>query len=271
MQNHKLWEKIILYILSFGLTIQLFFVFVICSVSVGVFQNKHILNSLEKTGYYSGVYDRVVSGAQDILLNRGVDITALEGVFRKKKVEGEVKDQASAMIRGNQMLKIDTEEIETRLEENIRKYLGESKRKSGSNQEKELKSLCQHVGNYYKETVHIPFIKYYLKYRSQYYSIIKTALFLLFGGIVILLSLLRKFIHYIAVSFLSASLMVVMVPAWLLGSGVYTHLGVSPKYFYDFLIYYLRGDLIAFLIVGCMGCVFSISLWTFNIKQAKKL
>jgi hypothetical protein len=204
-----------------------------------------------------------------------MDTSVLEGVITMDRVYIGAKNRIEAAIKGKSITQ-DTKELQDTLHENIIRYAQEHNLEVGLEQEKDIAMLSESVVKEFEKMMDFPFVTYYAKYKRMYQQIFWIAIVTLVslsGAMSAILLSMYRFKHqglrYVAYSMMSAVLMVIIVPFILLITRTYSKLNISPKYFYNFLVSYLKWDIEVFLYLGAIGLLIFAGL-VLLIREMKK-
>lgn len=253
-------------VLSYILSLVFFLLFVLIGIKAGVFNNNVILDRLNKSNYYHSIYETVLDNVESVLLPTGLNESVLNSVITMDMVYIGAKNTIEGTIRGEQVTQ-DTSGLENRLIKNIEDYAAENGIAYGTEQGQGLIKLSKDIAFEYTRMMDFPFINYYVKYRSIYdklFVILVPVLLVIAGFIIVMLLRMQRYKHravrYIEYSTLASTIMISLFPLYLLISGNYRKINVSPRYFYDFMVGYLKWDIEVFLYIGGIGLIISLSL-----------
>ena len=240
----------------------------------GVFNKTLILDSLNKTSYYNAIMDYTIDRAQSLAIPMGLQPEVFDNVFTLEETYAE----GNALIDANldeQDYIPNTSKVVDRLVANINTYLKEKNLTATSEQQANITTFANTIAGEYTKNLSIPYIKYYTSLRNMFSKLVYVGiplLLLLSAFAIFLLIKMQRWIHrslrFIAYSTLAASLMTAGLPVFLLITGSYKHLNVSPEYFYNFIVHYITESLYTFIIISLLLFVISIMLMT--IIQFKK-
>jgi hypothetical protein len=234
-------------------------IFLLIGIYAGVFNDSVILDRLHKSNYYQSIHKIITDNVESIILPTGLEVSVLEDVITMDAVYIGSKNTIEGALKGNIVVS-DTKAIENKLAENIKAYATEKGIVYGEEQEEGMASLCKAVAAEYSRMLDFPFIQYYTKYKAIYHKIFMVGVpsLLLMAAVIIgvLLGIQRfkhKGLRFVAYGLLASIIMITVLPMILLISGAYQKLNVSPRYFYDFMVSYLKWDITVFLYIGGVG------------------
>ena len=234
----------------------------------GAFNKTLILDSLNKTSYYHAIMDNTLDKAQSLAIPMGLQPEVFDNVFTLDETYAE----GNALIRANldeQDYIPKTSNAVDRLVSNINIYLTQNNLTVTSEQQENIVTFANVVSDEYAKNLSVPYIKYYTSLRNISLKLIYFGvplLLMLSAFAVFLLMKTQKWIHrslrFIAYSTLSASLMTAGFPIFLLVTGPYKHLNVTPEYFYNFIVHYITESLFTFVYISLLLFVISIAVIT---------
>jgi|GEM_PF-2571354 len=275
--NKKVMRRSISFVLSYLLTLIFAVLFILVGILAGVFNDSVILNHLQRSNYYQSIYTTIQNNAESVLLPTGIDISVLSDVITMDRVYIAAKNTIEAEIKGESVVQ-DTKRIKNQLKENILRFADEKELLLEAEQQVGVETLCEAVSTEYTKMLDFPFIKYYVQYKTTYQSLMRIGvpiLLLLATVIIVILLKLHKYQHqgvrYVAYSVLAASIMITIVPVLLLVSKAYQKLNVSPKYFYNFMVNYIRWDISVFVYIGGIGLAIFTGLLLYISILKKKI
>lgn len=267
-------KNIISGIIAFILAVSCTLVTVILVVYFGFFNTNNIITSFNKVEYYNKVMDHFNENAWDITIPMGLPQEVLDDVANIKKVSRDVKGSLTAGLDGTDYT-VDTSDLEAKLDQNVRTYFNQEGTDLNAEQEKVLSEYKATISAEYLSSVQIPLIKYfgYAKnlYKKVMFAGIPVCIILIVGAVTLLVKLRtwkHRSLRYITYSTLGTVLMTAGIPAALLISGIYKKVQLSPEYFYQFVMSYLKGGLMMFLYFALVWAIISV-LFMFLIKKMR--
>lgn len=126
-----------------------------CMISIGmisivfstVFNKDYIMQKLEETNFYSGIYELVKSNFENYIYQSGLDEEVLDDICTEEKIKQDIQIMLSNIYNGTNQ-KIDTTEIADKLNSNIEK-LGVKNRQN----ENAIQQFVTHICDEYTNTL----------------------------------------------------------------------------------------------------------------------
>lgn len=127
----------------------------ICMISIGmisivfstIFNKDYIMQKLEETNFYSGIYELVKSNFENYIYQSGLDEEVLDDICTEEKIKQDIQIMLSNIYNGTNQ-KIDTTEIANKLNGNIEK-LGVKNRQN----ENAIQQFVTHICDEYTNTL----------------------------------------------------------------------------------------------------------------------
>ena len=127
----------------------------ICMISIGmisivfstIFSKDYIMQKLEETNFYSGIYELVKSNFENYIYQSGLDEEVLDDICTEEKIKQDIQIMLSNIYNGTNQ-KIDTTEIANKLNCNIEK-LGVKNRQN----ENAIQQFVTHICDEYTNTL----------------------------------------------------------------------------------------------------------------------
>lgn len=127
----------------------------ICMISIGmisivfstIFSKNYIMQKLEETNFYSGIYELVKSNFENYIYQSGLDEEVLDDICTEEKIKQDIQIMLSNIYNGTNQ-KIDTTEIANKLNGNIEK-LGVKNRQN----ENAIQQFVTHICDEYTNTL----------------------------------------------------------------------------------------------------------------------
>lgn len=140
-------KKIILYILTFILSLGTF-----AMIALGIFSNtilnkKYVLDTLERNNYYERTYANIQEGINNYAMQSGLEQEIFENLYSREKITQDIY-QVVDSIYENKEVKINAEEIKEELDSRIYRVLEEHQKMP---EQKEKESI-QNLENVISET-----------------------------------------------------------------------------------------------------------------------
>lgn len=259
------YRKTVSYVLSFILSL-LLVLFTLCIVAqVSLFSESTFIGLLGND-YYQGVYDQIVSAAEDTTIPTGIDISVIDGVFTLEEVKKDVNGYISAAFNGEDYTP-DTEASDNRLYINVSEFLDNHDVTLLTDKKETINDYIAEVNAEYAEYARMPGLSLILRLRTKYQKIITIsgvillALSVIIGAIIIkLYRHPHRGMRYLAYASGGAALMSLCVPLWLLISRAYKGLNLSPQYFYDFILSYITNALVICIVAAAIWLLITVGI-----------
>ena len=161
----KIAKNILRYIITIILSLSIICLVLVNIASSTVLNENYILDKLEKTSYYSKIYEEAKSNFENYIYQSGLDESVLENVITQEKVENDTKKVISNIFNGLEET-VDTQEIKDKLNENIKASVGEL----NITQQKAVDTLIEKICGEYTDTIS------HFSYEKQIFNIYQQAL-----------------------------------------------------------------------------------------------
>lgn len=161
----KIAKNILRYIITIILSLSIICLVLVNIASSTVLNENYILDKLEKTSYYSKIYEEAKSNFENYIYQSGLDESVLENVITQEKVENDTKKVISNIFNGLEET-VDTQEIKDKLNENIKASVGEL----NITQQKAVDTLIEKICEEYTDTIS------HFSYEKQIFNIYQQAL-----------------------------------------------------------------------------------------------
>ncbi len=162
------FKKVARFFTELILTIFLVAFILINSVSSTIFSKSYVLAAIEKSDYYSKVYDSLYSNFENYIQQSGLEESVLKDIVSKEKLEKDTKQIINNIYDGFNE-EISTEEIKQNLQKNINKSL--NNRTLSSAEQKAIEEFINEICIEYKST--ISSFEYDKHINSAYKKIVK--------------------------------------------------------------------------------------------------
>lgn len=264
-------------VVAFILAIVLTLLTSLIAVYFGFFNTNNIIVSFNKVDYYNQVMKHFNENAWDITIPMGLPQDVLADIVNVNKLSRDVKGGLTAGLDKTDYT-VDTVDLEVNLDANVRAYFEKEGTQLDENQNKVLKEYTSTIASEYLNCVQIPLIKYFGYAKELYGKVIlagvSICVILAVAAITLLIKIRRwkhRGIRFITYAVLGTALMTSVVPAGILLSGVYEKVQLSPAYFYEFVMSYVKGGLMVFLYFAIIWSIMAILLMFITGKLRKKL
>ncbi len=255
---------------SFILTLLILILYLCLGFSFGVFNNQSVIKNLNKSNYYSEVYNQLDKDAKELISKAGFPVTVLEDVITFERVYVGGRNYVANTLSGNDA-DINTMNLREDLTHNIDTYLSEQGIRRTDEQNDGIDELISELEENYVSSIELEFINYYRDYKVKFINLIRIMLpilLLIIGGLCLCIFKLNRYKHrslrYINYSFIASSLMVILFATYLLISKQYAKIDALPDFYNKFITLYLKWDIMVFLYMGGIGTIISITLITFT-------
>ena len=235
-------------------------------LAFGFFNNRSILNNLNKSDYYNDVYKEMNARQIEVMQSIGLPSSVLEETVSLEKVYIAGKKYAQTTLTGG-TAKVETDQLEIQLKENITGYLKGEKITWSNNVDQGIQEIVTAVVKDYKDGIQLTFLGDIMAYRTNYLSLIAVLLPILFAIIAILcyfLIRMHKYLHqgirYIAYAMISSSILVVTAALYMMYGKQYDMVTVEPYYYQQFIRDYVKWGIKVFLYIGGIGITISLIL-----------
>lgn len=276
-QKKKLLRSIISFLLAYLMTIILLLVFLLTGVYAGVFNDSVILNQLHRSNYFQSIHASIMNNVESVILPTGLELSVVNDVITMDMVYINSKNTIEGALKGRTVLP-DTKAVKNKLRDNILDQVKDKGIVFGEEQQEGMELLSEAVVHEYVRMLDFPFIDYYVKYKGLYLKVVRVAiptLLLLICMIILLLIKIHRYKHqgirYAAYSMLASSIMISIVPIILLLTKAYQKINVAPRYFYDFMIGYIKWDISVFVYIGSLGMALFVGLLLIIAIMKKKI
>ena len=161
----KIAKNILRYIITIILSLSIICLVLVNIASSTVLNENYILDKLEKTSYYSKIYEEAKSNFENYIYQSGLDESVLENVITQEKVENDTKKVISNIFNGLEET-VDTQEIKDNLNKNIEESVG----KLNITQQRAVDTLIEKICEEYTDTIS------HFGYEKQIFNIYQQAL-----------------------------------------------------------------------------------------------
>ena len=161
----KIAKNILRYIITIILSLSIICLVLVNIASSTVLNENYILDKLDKTSYYSKIYEEAKSNFENYIYQSGLDESVLENVITQEKVENDTKKVISNIFNGLEET-VDTQEIKDNLNKNIEKSVG----KLNITQQRAVDTLIEKICEEYTDTIS------HFSYEKQIFNIYQQAL-----------------------------------------------------------------------------------------------
>ncbi|MBR2708405.1 MAG: hypothetical protein IKE90_03095 [Bacilli bacterium] len=228
-------NKVFGYILGFLSSIIIVLVSMFFILKITVFNKNYLIKSLETSSYYDKVYDEIGKDMKNSLRSSGLDDSVVNNLYKKSDVKSDIANLVGSIYSGSKYYP-STTEIENKLRNNIDKYL---KSKNIVLEDKTILDsyISSVIEVYSKET---SLYGYLQNYTSRFVKISNAIDFIIALGVILLVIIIiinkYKFkIHFLGVTFLSSSMMILYLKQFIWNKIDYENILIISKAFSDVL------------------------------------
>lgn len=228
-------NKVFGYILGFLSSIIIVLVSMFFILKITVFNKNYLIKSLETSSYYDKVYDEIGKDMKNSLRSSGLDDSVVNDLYKKSDVKSDIANLVGSIYSGSKYYP-STTEIENKLRNNIDKYL---KSKNIVLEDKTILDsyISSVIEVYSKET---SLYGYLQNYTSRFVKISNVIDFIIAFGVILLVIIIiinkYKFkIHFLGVTFLSSSMMILYLKQFIWNKIDYENILIISKAFSDVL------------------------------------
>ena len=243
----------------------------------GLFNRKTVSNALTASGYYKNLIQETRSDVDSILVTSGLDKDIAEDVITRKELYKTAQEYVSGSLKGETRT-VDVSGAMDRLQEKIENYLIQKEIESDKAVRRGVNLMMQEVESTCRNNMENPMFRYLyqygIRYRPLLYGIIFALIILLLLLHVILVKqhrLAHRGWNYLAYSWLSGSMLAMVLPVYGLITGIYKRINVSPDYFNRFLSEYLKESLQSWFVIALIGVGIYFVILVCVIHRRRKL
>jgi hypothetical protein len=261
--------------LSFLLSLFLVALTTLLIIQWSGFSRSSFYDNMSKNAYYDNLAKDIKSEAESITLPSGLPLTVLDGLFTPYSISKDVNGYVDATFKGK-VFNPDTTEMESKLQNNALQALKDTGVNPTEEQQTNLKDYIVSIRNVYIDKVKVPLLSYFNQARTVYEKIFIVGviaclicIFISTFAIIKLHRWLHRALRYLIYSTAAAGLMVGIVPWYIMNSGFYKRIHLSPEYFYNFFVDYVTNILMSFIYFSIVWLVISIVM-ACGVKMIKK-
>lgn len=266
--NNRTSRFLISSVAAFILTLMLTAATYLAGGYLGFFDKALILDHLNKSDYYSGVMEYANESSGLIAIPSGIPQKVFDGTFTEEMVYRDVRGYLEAAFDGR-AYEIDTAAFKERLTENVTAYVEQEGLELTEEQEVYVEDFASQIADNYVNSAKMPFVSYFVNIRNGYINLIKIAIPALAAGAALLMVFLAKInmpsyraMLFVGSSTIAAGLMSIIVPAWMLVTGFYRRINVTPEYFFEFVSSYMLEGIRVFIYLGVLWLIASAMILT---------
>ena len=264
--------KIILgYVLGLILSISLF-ILVISIICYKTVLDKSFMDRLiDENNYYENIYNEIDLNVKDYITSSGFDNSILEGIIVKEEVYNDISVYFDLMYKGK-FYEVDSSKVETRLKDNINKYL--VKHNLGVNDTQELDMFIKDIGDIYKNEINMyGTLRGFVNRVTTITNIVRKVIIIdgvIVGVSLIIVSLLRTI--NIGSCIMSSGLMVILFRLFIYERIDVENILIISEYFSNILksIFNYISNYMLEISVILIGVGFLFSLFKIKDKKVEK-
>ena len=274
-KSKKRLRGIISTILSFLLAVLFTVGSVLVGLYIGFLNENRIIDGLNYKDYYSGVEENFYQNSKDITTPMGLPENVVDGIVDSETIYENIKDYVVAAVNG-QTYVFATEDLKTKLEQNVRNYFTSQGWEITSEQEATIPQYTQMIADEYVSCVKDPFVEHFAAVKRIFQKILLIgipAIVILSAIIIFMLVHMQKWKHrgvrYVVYSSFATMIMVAVPGIAALVSGFYKKINISTEYLYYALVKYISNGLWVFIYLAFVWFAISLAL-LFLIRFIKK-
>ncbi len=274
-KSKKRLRGIISTILSFLLAVLFTVGSVLVGLYIGFLNENRIIDGLNYKDYYSGVEENFYQNSKDITTPMGLPENVVDGIVDSETIYENIKDYVVAAVNG-QTYVFATEDLKTKLEQNVRNYFTSQGWEITSEQEATIPQYTQMIADEYVSCVKVPFVEHFAAVKRIFQKILLIgipAIVILSAIIIFMLVHMQKWKHrgvrYVVYSSFATMIMVAVPGIAALVSGFYKKINISTEYLYYALVKYISNGLWVFIYLAFVWFAISLAL-LFLIRFIKK-
>ena len=145
-------KKIISYVLAFIIIILLTSSVLCTIISNALLNEKFVLEVLEKNEYYSKIYNEIMQNFKNNTIQSGLEENVLDGIISEEQVKKDIIALIGSIYE-NKDIKINTETVKTKLQQNINEVIAENNKKVSKDEQEEIDIYINTIANIYKDGI----------------------------------------------------------------------------------------------------------------------
>ncbi|NLP15739.1 MAG: hypothetical protein GX379_01660 [Clostridiales bacterium] len=250
------------------LTLLFSILFLCAGLGIGVFNSRSITNSINENNYYARVYIDVNQGVEAILSKAGLPRTVLSDIISSDRVHIDGMNYIIETMgeSGTTSYSLN-EEIKARIIEFTNQCIDKEEIEQYSKVTDEIDTISDTVNKTYKNKVELTFVDHLMSIKADYNRIMVILipiLLILIGVLSYMLIRMYRYryrgLRYIVYALLSSSLLTLISALYLVVTGGYSKLNISPDYYHELMNEYLRLSTTVFVYIGMIGLLLAIAL-----------
>lgn len=241
------------FLLSTALTVLILF----SCIKLGFTNTSQITKAFSDSNFYNSVYNTMMSDCENEAIISGLSAEIFDGVFGLDEMTSYCNSYVIALVN-NQSYPLDTSSLEKKLSENIKNYATENNLEVDGDIDEVIASFTSTVMAYYTSSIQLP---YFDQIASMFRLFDRLLLYILpcmiIFSVILIILLIRlntfkknRAYRYLAYSFLSSALSILVIPLFCYITRFYKKLHISPEYLYKYIVAYMENGLKLFVIAG---------------------
>lgn len=240
---------------------------ILISVKLGFATNNSVVDAINEVKYADMVYDELMLKCEAIAIPNALTKEVFDGVFSKEMLNSDCTMYLEAQLN-DKTVSVDTERARQTLIDNINDYIKRKNLKVDGDQDEIINEFADKIMQYYVDLIQVPYagqVGNVFRLVSGYFKLICPAMLVFSAGIIYALFLFNKRkknrgFRYMAYSFMSGAISVLIIPIAGYNSGFYKRLQIYPEYVYRFIVKYIENGLLIMTIIGCILLVSSLAM-----------
>ena len=264
-KNNSRLKQIFSILSSFLLAVSLTVITLFGCLKLGFANTSQITKAFEDSNYYNAVYNNMMSECENEAIVSGLSKDIFDGVFSLDELTSYCNTYVSTLMR-NETFDFDSTNMETRLSENIRSYVAANNLSVDGDIDEVISSFSSTVVAYYKSALQFP---YFDQIASIFRLLDRVLLYILptmiIFSVILIVLLIRlntfkknRIFRYMAYSFLSSSISILVIPVFSYVTNFYKKLAISPEYVNKYIVAYGGNGIFVFLMAGILLFVLGI-------------
>ena len=256
---------------GFLLTI-LFVILFLCTVGyTGVFNNRSITGSMNKSDYFSKLHEAILENSTEITAKAGLPESVLTDVITLQRVYISGSYYAENTLKGkNTQIKL--ENIEKELKANINQYIIRKGIALTGDRNAKTQAVIEAVKQEYSDRISMSYLNGLYQLKLQYNKImiiLLPVIIAMIAAICFFLIKMQKYPHkgirYITYALTASSLLLIICSFALLIGKTYYLPEISEEYYRDFVYACLQWDIKVLLFTGGLGMTISAALISLTV------
>lgn len=145
-------KKIIIYIMSFFLSVCIILLSSLLIFSNTILNKQYVINVLERNGYYEKTYYNIQEGFKNYIMQSGLEESILEDLYDSEKVNNDI-NMVIDLIFENKSINIDTQVIVQKLDDRINAILDQNNRVPETQEIEEIRIFEDTIAEVYSNEI----------------------------------------------------------------------------------------------------------------------